>query len=52
MARLIELGEIANRLARVMKPDYIPVSPNRPLDVLDDDEPVGGFARGDYRSVA
>jgi transcriptional regulator with XRE-family HTH domain len=51
-ARLIELGEITDRLARVMEPDYIPVWLNRPLEVLDDDKPVERLARGDYRSIA
>jgi len=51
-ARLIELGEITDRLARVMEPDYIPVWLNRPLEVLGDDKPVERLARGDYRSIA
>jgi transcriptional regulator with XRE-family HTH domain len=51
-ARLIELGEITDRLARVMEADYIPVWLNRPLEVLDDDKPVERLARGDYRSIA
>jgi transcriptional regulator with XRE-family HTH domain len=51
-ARLIELGEITDRLARVMEADYIPVWLNRPLAVLDDDKPVERLACGDYRSVA
>ena len=51
-ARLIELSEITDRLARVMEPDYIPLWLNRPLEVLDDDKPVERLARGDYRSIA
>ena len=50
-ARLIELGQITDRLARVLEPDYIPVCLNRPLEVLDDDKPVDRRARGDYRSI-
>jgi hypothetical protein len=51
-ARLIELAEIADRLTRVMEPDYIPVWLNRPLVTLDDDKPVELLARGEYRRVA
>ncbi len=50
--RLIELSEIADRLTRVMAPEYIPVWLNRPLEVLDDDKPVERLARGDFRRVA
>lgn len=51
-ARLIELAEITDRLARVMDADYIPVWLNRPLEVLDDDKPVEVLARGEYRRLA
>ena len=51
-ARLIELGEVTDRLARVMEADYIRVWLNRPLAALDDDQPVERLARGDYRGVA
>jgi transcriptional regulator with XRE-family HTH domain len=51
-ARLIELSEIADRLTRVMDPEYIPVWLNRPIEALDDDKPVELLARGDYRRVA
>jgi transcriptional regulator with XRE-family HTH domain len=50
--RLIELAEMTDRLARVMEPGYIPIWPNRPLEVLDDDKPAELLARGDYRRVA
>lgn len=50
--RLIELAEIADRLRRVMDPEYIGVWLNRPLEVLDDDKPIDLLARGDYRRVA
>jgi hypothetical protein len=43
-ARLIELGEVTDRLARLMDADYILA--------LDDDKPVERLARGDYRSIA
>jgi transcriptional regulator with XRE-family HTH domain len=51
-ARLIELAEMADRLTRVMDPEYIPVWLNRPIEALDDDKPVELLARGDYRRVA
>jgi transcriptional regulator with XRE-family HTH domain len=50
--RLIELGEITDRLSRVMEPGYIPIWLNRPLEALDDDKPVELLARGEYRRVA
>jgi len=50
--RLIELGEMTDRLARVMDADYIAVWLNRPLQALDDDKPVELLGRGDYRRVA
>ena len=50
--RLIELAEMTDRLARVMKPAYIAVWLNRPSIALDDDKPVELLARGDYRRVA
>jgi transcriptional regulator with XRE-family HTH domain len=51
-ARLIELGEMSDRLRRVMDPEYIPVWLNRPLEALDDDKPAELLARGQYRRVA
>lgn len=51
-ARLIELAEITDRLARVMDPGYISVWLNRPLEALDDHKPIELLARGDYRPVA
>jgi uncharacterized protein (DUF2384 family) len=50
--RLIELTEMMDRLARVMKPEYIPLWLQRPVPVLDDEKPVDLLARGDYRPVA
>ena len=37
--RLIELAEMTDRLARVMRADYIPIWLNRPLEALDDKSP-------------
>jgi transcriptional regulator with XRE-family HTH domain len=50
--RLVELAEMADRLSRVMDPDYIPVWLNRPIEALDDDKPVEVLARGEYRRIA
>jgi uncharacterized protein (DUF2384 family) len=50
--RLIELSEMVDRLARVMKAEYIPVWLQRPVPVLDDEKPIELLARGDYRPVA
>jgi DNA-binding transcriptional regulator YiaG len=50
--RLVELGAMIDRLARVMQPDFIPIWLTRPIEALDDDKPVDVLARGDYRAVA
>lgn len=50
--RLIELSEMTDRLARVMKPEYIPIWLQRPVPVLNDEKPLDLLARGDYRPVA
>jgi len=50
--RLIELSEMMDRLARVMKAEYIPVWLQRPVPVLDDQKPIELLARGDYKPVA
>lgn len=50
--RLIELSEMTDRLARVMKAEYIPVWLQRPVPVLHDEKPIELLARGDYRPVA
>jgi uncharacterized protein (DUF2384 family) len=50
--RLIELAEMADRLARVMQAEYIPVWLQRPVPVLDDKKPIELLARGDYKPVA
>lgn len=49
--RLIELAEMTDRLARVMRANYIAIWLNRPLPALDDDKPVELLARGEYRRV-
>lgn len=50
--RLIELAAIVERLAAVMRPDYISVWMRKPIPLLDDDKPLDVIAAGDYRRVA
>jgi transcriptional regulator with XRE-family HTH domain len=50
--RLVELSSIVERLARVIRPTYIPVWLNKPVELLDDDKPIQRIAAGDYRAVA
>jgi transcriptional regulator with XRE-family HTH domain len=50
--RLIELGEMIRRLARVVRPESIAVWLNRPILALDDEKPIELIARGEYRRVA
>jgi uncharacterized protein (DUF2384 family) len=50
--RVAELSSIVDRLARVMKPEYIPVWMSKPIEALDDEKPVDLIARGEYRRVA
>lgn len=51
-ARLAELSSIVERLTRVIRPTYIPVWLNKPVELLDDDKPMERIAAGDYRAVA
>jgi transcriptional regulator with XRE-family HTH domain len=50
--RLAELSSLVERLARVIRPTYIPVWLSKPVPALDDDKPIDRIAQGDYRSVA
>lgn len=50
--RLIELGAMVDRLARVMQPDFIPIWLTRPIEALEDEKPVQVLARGEYRRIA
>jgi hypothetical protein len=50
--RLAELSSLVERLARVIRPTYIPVWLNKPIPALDEDKPIDRIAIGDYRSVA
>lgn len=50
--RIAELSAVVERLARVMRPDYIPVWLHKPIAALDDDKPLDVLARGEYRRVS
>ena len=50
--RLVELGAVVGRLARVMQADFIPIWASRPIEALDDEEPIEVLARGDYRRIS
>lgn len=50
--RVAELGEVVDRLARVMEPAYIPVWLSRPIEALDDQKPLEVIASGQARRVA
>jgi hypothetical protein len=50
--RLAELSSLVERLARVIRPTYIPVWLSKPIPALDDDKPIDRIAQGDYRSLA
>jgi transcriptional regulator with XRE-family HTH domain len=49
---LAELCRAVERLARVVRPTYIPAWLNQPMDPLDDDDkPIERIAAGDHRAV-
>ncbi len=50
--RLVELSSVVDRLAQVMRADYIPVWLSKPVAALDDDKPLELIASGEYRRVA
>jgi uncharacterized protein (DUF2384 family) len=50
--RVAELGEITDRLARVIDADYIQVWLLKPIEALDDRRPIELLARGQARRVA
>ena len=50
--RLAELSSIVERLARVMRPEYVPVWLRKPVPLLDDDKPLDVIAAGEYRRVS
>jgi len=47
-----ELGEIVDRLARVMEAEFIPVWLSRPIEALGNGKPLDVIARGQARRVA
>jgi transcriptional regulator with XRE-family HTH domain len=49
--RVGELAETADRLSRVIRPDYIAVWLTKPIEALDDDKPIDVIAAGGYRRV-
>ena len=50
--RLLELSALVERLAGVIKADYIPVWLRKPVPLLDYDKPLDVIAAGGYRRVA
>jgi len=50
--RVAELGEVVDRLSRIMDPDYIPVWLSKPIAALEDRKPLELIARGQVRRVA
>jgi transcriptional regulator with XRE-family HTH domain len=50
--RLIELSALVERLQRVMNSSYISVWLRRPIEALNDREPLDLVAHGDFRRVA
>lgn len=49
---LAELSTIVKRLARVIRPSYIPAWLNQPMDLLDHEKPAERIAAGDHQAVA
>lgn len=47
-----QLSALAERLARVMHPDYIPAWLSQPNPALDGDRPIDRIVQGDERAVA
>jgi hypothetical protein len=52
MSSARQLSSLVERLARVIRPTYIPTWLNKPNPALDGDKPIDRIAQGDYRSVA
>lgn len=50
--RLAELSFLVDRLARVIKPDYIQVWMLKPNSMLGDEKPIDVIAAGGYRDVS
>lgn len=43
---------MVERLARVIRPKYLPPWMNKTISALDEDKPIEWIAAGDYRAVA
>jgi hypothetical protein len=52
LERLGELNAITQRLARLMKPDFIRVWLRTPVPLLDDEKPIELLTRGEYKKVS
>ena len=50
--RVAELGEVVDRLGRVMEADFIPVWLSRPIEALGNNKPLALIGRGQARRVA
>jgi transcriptional regulator with XRE-family HTH domain len=50
--RLLELSALVERLAAVIRPDYIPIWLRKPVPLLEEDKPLDVIAAGGYRRVA
>lgn len=50
--RIGELGEIVDRLGRVIEPEYIPLWLAKPVAALDDEKPIDVLRRGGCVRVA
>ena len=50
--RVVELSAIVDRLAKMMRPEYIPVWMTKPIEALDEEKPIDLIRRGEYRRLA
>jgi len=50
--RLLELVAVADRLTRVMHPDYVAIWLQKPLPALDDEPPLDALSNGRYKEVS
>lgn len=50
--RLLELVAVADRLTRVMDPDYVAIWLQKPLPALDDEPPLDALSNGKYKQVS
>jgi len=50
--RLLELVAVADRLTRVMDPDYVAIWLQKPLPSLDDEPPLDALSNGRYKEVS